>query len=112
MVVTHPSALRTEIATYRPRRIPSVPTIPKNTAEGCLRGFKTDKAEFDRLHAMDAARAKSAKESKAAWKGKNMSRPEKQERAQAKQAADTKLQETMDAIKDFNEAREADKSRG
>jgi hypothetical protein len=67
-------------ATQNPKR-------PDYTEEHRRGLFKTDKAEFDRLHAMDAARAKSAKESKAAWKEKNMSRPEKQERAQAKQAS-------------------------
>jgi hypothetical protein len=73
--------------------------------------FKNDKAAFDRLHAFDAVRAQSAKENKAAWKEKNTSRSEKQERAEAKQTADTKFKETMETIKEFNEAREADKSR-
>jgi hypothetical protein len=63
-------------ATQNPKR-------PDYTEEHRRGLFRTDKAEFERLHRMDAARAKSAKESKAAWKEKNMSRPEKQERAQA-----------------------------
>jgi hypothetical protein len=71
--------------------------------------FKTDKAEFASHQAFDAARAKSAKESKAAWKEKNMSRAEKQERAQAKQAAEGKFKETMEAVKAFNEARAQEK---
>jgi hypothetical protein len=73
--------------------------------------FKTDKAAFERLQAFDVARAKGAKESKAAWKEKSMGREEKQARAEAKQTADTKFKETMETIKEFNEAREADKSR-
>jgi hypothetical protein len=71
--------------------------------------FKNDKAAFDRLQAFDAARVQGAKESKAAWKEKNASRADKQERAQAKQAADAKWKETTEAVKDFNEARAQEK---
>jgi hypothetical protein len=51
-------------------------------------------------------RAKSAKESKAAWKEKGMGRAEKQERAEDKEAADRKTAETMEAVREFNEARD------
>ena len=47
------------------------------TAEHRKGLFKSDKAAFDRLHAMDAARAKSSKESKAAWKEKHVSAGQK-----------------------------------
>ena len=38
-----------------------------------------------------------------------MSREEKQERAEEKQAADAKFKETMEAVKEFSAAREIDK---
>jgi hypothetical protein len=66
--------------------------------------FKSDKAAFERLQAFDAARAQSAKESKAAWKEKNVSRGEKQARAEAKQTADTKWKDTTEAVKEFKES--------
>jgi hypothetical protein len=72
--------------------------------------FKKDRAAFDRLHAQDAERAKSARESKGAWAEKNMSRSEKQARAAAKDAVEAKSKETMEAIKEFNAAREAEKA--
>jgi len=90
-------------ATQNPKR-------PDYTIEHRRGLFKTDKAEFASHQAFDAARAQSAKESKAAWKEKNMGRAEKQDRAQAKQAADAKFKETMEAVKTFNEAREAEKA--
>lgn len=71
--------------------------------------FKNDKAAFDRLQAFDAARAQSAKESKAAWKERNMGREEKQARAEAKQTADAKWKDTTEAVKEFSAAREANK---
>jgi hypothetical protein len=85
------------------------PKRPNYTDEHRRGLFKTNKAEFNRLQAFDAARAKSSKEDKAAWKEKNMSRGEKKERAEAKQASDTKAKETMEAIKEFNEARAQEK---
>jgi hypothetical protein len=71
--------------------------------------FKNDKAAFERLRALHVARAQSAKERKGAWTEKNMSRADKQERAQAKQAADAKFKETMEAVKEFNAARDAER---
>jgi hypothetical protein len=71
--------------------------------------FKTDKEEFDRLQAFDAARAQSSKEGKAPWKEKNVSRSEKQARAADKVAAEAKSAETMEAIKEFSTARAAEK---
>jgi hypothetical protein len=38
-----------------------------------------------------------------------MGRAEKQERAEAKQAADAKFKEIIEAVKEFNEARAQDK---
>lgn len=77
---------------------------------------KTEKAEH--LHAIDMIDEKSDRETKAAWKEKNMSRAEKnksrgdkQDRVQAKQAADAKWNETMEAVKAFNEARAAERER-
>src|SRR5450755_3830469 len=71
--------------------------------------FKNDKAAFDRLQAFDAARAQSAKESKATWAEKNASRAEKQARAEVKQAADAKWKDATEAVKEFSAAREAEK---
>jgi hypothetical protein len=85
------------------------PKRPDYTAEHRKGLSKNDKAAFDRLQAFDAARARGAKESKTAWKEKNVSRGEKQERAQTKQADDAKFKETMEAVKEFNAAREAEK---
>jgi hypothetical protein len=45
----------------------------------------------------------SARESKAAWKEKNMSRAEKKEQAAEKQAAEVKHAETMDSLQDFKD---------
>jgi hypothetical protein len=69
--------------------------------------FKTDKAAFERLQAFDAARAQGAKESKAAWKEKNMSRADKQAGAHAKEAADAKWKDTKEAVEEFKQRMEA-----
>jgi hypothetical protein len=72
--------------------------------------FKTDREAFNRLHAQKYARQEDARQSKKAWAEKHASRSDKQERAQAKQAADAKWKESIEAVKEFNEAREAEKS--
>jgi hypothetical protein len=66
--------------------------------------LKTGKAAFDRLQAFDAARAKSAKEirplgKRKVWAGQ---RSDKEE-------ADKKTAETMEAVREFNEARDKEK---
>ena len=71
--------------------------------------FKNDRAAFERLQVLDAARAQGSKERKAAWVEKHRSRAEKQARADGKQAADAKWKDTTEAVKEFNAAREANK---
>lgn len=90
-------------------KVSTNPQRPDHTAEHRRGLFKTNKEEFDRLHAFDAARTRASKESKAAWKEKSMGRAEKQERDQVKQSADAKFKETMEVIREFNEARGKEK---
>jgi hypothetical protein len=93
-----------------PNRNADLQVRPDYTAEHRKGLFKTNKEEFDRLQAFDAQRTKDSKESKAAWKEKNMSRGEKKERAAYVAAAEAKVAETMEAIKELSEARAAEKS--
>lgn len=71
--------------------------------------FKTDRPAFDRLQMQDALKAQASKESRAAWKDKQVSRGEKTARAEASRAADEKWKETMEVVREFSEAREAEK---
>jgi hypothetical protein len=71
--------------------------------------FAKHRGAFNVKQQMDYEREQKAREAAKQGREAKMSRSEKRERAEAQEAAQRKVEETMDAVREFNEARAAEK---
>lgn len=71
--------------------------------------FDKDREAFNRMYRVNGLKEKAFRESEKQWKADHLSRAEKRERADEVTAAQKKHDETMEAIREFKEARAKEK---